>query len=89
VRVVFEPSAWEEFIAWTARNPATARKIIELIQDIRRSPFVGLGKPEPLTGDWQHWWSRRIDSEHRLVYSVSGTKGDDQRLTIAQCRGHY
>ena len=62
--------------------------INELIKDIKRNPFKGLGKPEPLKHALQGWWSRRIFSEHRLVYRVSG-KGGDQQLDIVQCRYHY
>ena len=67
-------------------------KILEsinaLIKDIKRSPFKGLGKPEPLKFGLHGWWSRRISGEHRLVYRVSG-KGENQQLDIAQCRYHY
>jgi toxin YoeB len=59
-----------------------------LIKECRRSPFKGTGRPEPLRGDLQGWWSRRITVEDRLVYRVSG-KGDAQALEIAQCRYHY
>ena len=53
-----------------------------------QSPFEGIGKPEPLKHDWAGWWSRRIDKEHRLIYSVTGT-GETQALEVAQCRHHY
>jgi toxin YoeB len=59
-----------------------------LIQDARRSPFRGIGKPEPLRESLAGWWSRRIDGEHRLVYRVQGN-GADQVLEIMQCRYHY
>jgi toxin YoeB len=60
-----------------------------LIEDARRHPFAGLGKPEPLKGDLAGWWSRRITAEHRLVYRVQGRRGADQRIEAAQCRYHY
>jgi toxin YoeB len=63
-------------------------RVNDLINDCRRSPFKGLGKPEPLRGDLQGWWSRRINTEDRLVYRVTG-KPPDQALEIAQCRFHY
>ncbi|MFM1975649.1 MAG: hypothetical protein RL145_495 [Pseudomonadota bacterium] len=63
-------------------------RISKLIEHFRRSPFQGIGKPEPLKNELRGWWSRRIDGEHRLVYRVTGT-GEDQRLEIAQCRYHY
>ncbi len=64
------------------------RRINALIEDCRRSPFRGIGKPEPLGGNLSGWWSRRIDDEHRLIYRVGG-KGEAQVLEIAQCRYHY
>ena len=62
--------------------------INELIADIKKNPFKGLGKPEPLKHALAGWWSRRISGEHRLVYRVLG-KGDSQQLDIAQCKYHY
>ena len=59
-----------------------------LIKDIKRDPFKGLGKPEPLKHALQGWWSRRITGEHRLVYRVKG-KGSDLQVEVAQCRYHY
>jgi toxin YoeB len=59
-----------------------------MIDGATRSPFRGLGKPEPLKGDLKGWWSRRIDDEHRLVYRLIGS-GDDQRIEVSQCRWHY
>jgi toxin YoeB len=63
-------------------------RINGLIKDARRSPFRGLGKPEPLRNEMSGWWSRRITHEHRLVYRVTGS-GDAQALEIAACRFHY
>jgi toxin YoeB len=59
-----------------------------VLKDVRRSPFQGLGKPEPLKGNLAGWWSRRISGEHRLVYRVVGA-GEAQRVEIVQCRYHY
>lgn len=59
-----------------------------LIHDARRSPFRGIGKPEPLRDTLSGWWSRRIDGEHRMVYRIAG-KGEDQVAEIMQCRYHY
>ena len=63
-------------------------RINGLIEECRRHPFKGTGKPEPLSGNLSGWWSRRITSEHRLVYRISG-KDEAQALEIAQCRYHY
>ncbi|MCB1382542.1 MAG: Txe/YoeB family addiction module toxin [Notoacmeibacter sp.] len=86
--VAFDDDAWEDFCYWIDNDAATADKLRALIKDVRRSPFAGLGKPEPLRGAWQGFWSRRITGEHRLVYRVSGS-GDGRMLEIAQCRYHY
>ncbi|WP_027578530.1 Txe/YoeB family addiction module toxin [Bradyrhizobium sp. Ai1a-2] len=80
--------AWEEYVQWQKEDQKVLVTINELIKDIKRNPFKGLGKPEPLKYDLKGWWSRRITNEHRLVYRVSG-KGDSQQLDIAQCRYHY
>lgn len=73
---------------WQANDPAVLERLNTLIRECRRTPFSGIGKPEPLKGDLKGWWSRRITLEDRLVYRVVGT-GDEQRLEIAQCRLHY
>jgi toxin YoeB len=69
-------------------DEAILRKVNDLIDDARRRPFIGLGKPEPLKGDLAGWWSRRITGDHRLVYRVVGKRGTDQRIEIASCRFH-
>jgi toxin YoeB len=63
-------------------------KVNTLIEECRRDPFKGTGKPEPLGGNLSGWWSRRISHEHRLVYRVAGS-GEEQVLQVAQCRYHY
>ena len=88
MKLVFSDRAWDDYLHWQATEPNTLERVNALIKDALRSPFAGLGKPEPLRGDLKGWWSRRITLEDRLVYRVSG-KGDEQRLEIAQCRLHY
>lgn len=88
MRVLFTRDAWTDYIYWQETAPETAGRINRLIGDIQRSPFRGIGKPEPLRGDFAGWWSRRIAGAHRLVYRVAGT-GDDQRIEIVACRYHY
>ncbi len=88
MKLVWSDFAWEDYLSWQAENPETVKKINNLIKDVRREHFRGLGKPEPLKDSLQGWWSRRITGEHRLVYRVTG-KGDAQALEIAQCRYHY
>lgn len=86
---VFTPNGWQDFQYWIENDHETILRINELLKAIRQNPFQGIGKPEPLKYDLKGWWSRRITGEHRLVYKVSGTKGDDQKCVIIQCRFHY
>ncbi len=84
MRLIFHPHAWEDYLSWMEGDRKSLRKINDLIRDIQRSPFEGLGKPEALRFELSGSWSRRIDQEHRLVYRV---EGDD--LHILACRYHY
>lgn len=88
MKLVFWPTAWADYLHWQAEDPKLLTRINDLIRECRRDPFRGTGKPEPLGGNLSGWWSRRINSEHRLVYRVSG-KDEAQALEIAQCRYHY
>jgi len=88
VKLVFAEQAWEDYLHWQATDANTLERLNGLIKECIREPFRGTGKPEPLRGDLQGWWSRRITIEDRLVYRVSG-KGAAQQLEIAQCRFHY
>lgn len=88
MKLVWADGAWEDYIYWQSEDPKILTSINDLIKDIRRDPFKGLGKPEPLKHGLQGWWSRRINGEHRLVYRVSGA-GKDKQIEIAQCRYHY
>lgn len=88
MRLLWTAEAWEEFTHCLEKDPEFAAKIVELLKDIRRTPFAGLGKPEPLRGNLAGWWSRRITREHRLVYRVIGSDAE-QRVEIVQCRYHY
>lgn len=78
------PHAWNDYLYWQHNNKLLIKRINELIKVIQRTPFDGMGKPEPLKFDLAGCWSRRIDHEHRLVYHIS-----DERVTIIQCRYHY
>jgi toxin YoeB len=88
VKLVWSEKARKEYEDLLKTEPNLVRKINQLIEDIRRSLFQGLGKPEPLKGPLVGWWSRRITEGHRLVYRVRG-KADEQVVEIAQCRYHY
>ena len=88
MKIAFESRGWSDYQYWQSHEQKILAKINALIADARRSPFRGLGKPEPLKGDLKGWWSRRIDDEHRLIYRLIGT-GNDQQIEVSQCRWHY
>jgi toxin YoeB len=88
VRIVFSDDGWDDYQHWVNNDPKTLERLNRLIEECRRHPFTGTGKPEGLREGLKGWWSRRINGEDRLVYRVQG-KGDDQRLEIIQCRLHY
>jgi len=76
--------AWADYLYWQSQDKKTLKRINKLIKDTLRTPFTGIGKPEPLKENLSSFWSRRIDHTNRLVYSV-----DDNQLTIISCRYHY
>lgn len=78
------PDGWVDYVYWQTEDRKTLRRINKLIKDMLRTPFQGIGKPEPLRYDLSEYWSRRIDDANRIVYTV---KGDV--LIIVQCRTHY
>jgi toxin YoeB len=84
MELVFQTLAWEQYTYWQEADKKMLARINELIKDTLRSPFKGIGKPEPLKGNYAGCWSRRINDEHRLVYAVM-----DKRLHILQCRFLY
>jgi toxin YoeB len=83
VRVTFSSHGWDDYTSWSD-DRKTLRRINRLIEEALRDPGVGTGKPERLSGNLSGFWSRRIDQEHRLVYTVDG-----QDLVIVQVRYHY
>jgi toxin YoeB len=84
MNIIFSSQAWEDYLYWNEIDKKIFKKINMLIKECQRTPFSGLGKPEPLKHELAGTWSRRIDREHRLVYRVK-----DGALEIAQCRHHY
>ena len=88
MRIIFSGSAWAEYECWQRIDRDMVDKINLILRDLKRSPFRGLGKPEPLRNEIAGWWARRINREHRLVYRVFG-RGTDQAVEIAACRFHY
>jgi toxin YoeB len=84
MNLTFTPSAWDDYQWFLEHDRKLLKRINQLIQDTLRTPFEGIGKPEPLKGDLSGFWSRRVNDEHRLVYTVKN--GD---LIVIACRYHY
>jgi toxin YoeB len=84
MNLLFTDDAWEEYLYWQQSDKQILKKINQLIKEIQRTPFTGTGKPEPLKHELHGCWSRRIDTEHRLVYEITG-----DILKIIGCRFHY
>jgi len=84
MKKVFSDHAWEEYLYWQQYDPRMLKRINELIKDIDRNPYHGIGKPEPLKHSLSGYWSRRISAEHRLVYKI-----ENGAILIAQLRYHY
>ena len=76
--------AWADYLYWQSQDKKTLKRINNILKDIDRQPFSGMGKPELLTGDKQGYWSRRIDEANRIVYKV-----ERDQIVITQCGGHY
>jgi len=84
MKLVFVEESWEDYLYWQKTDKQKLKKINELLKDIVRNPFEGIGKPEPLKYKFAGFWSRRIDNEHRLIYQVT-----EDSILIAKCRFHY
>jgi toxin YoeB len=84
MKITWTKTAWEDYLFWQKQDKKKLKRINELIKNTLREPFSGIGNPEALKHDLQGYWSRRIDGEHRLVYSFS-----NETLLIIACRYHY
>lgn len=84
MKLLWEERAWNEYCYWQSQDKKTLKKINELIKDIQRNSYEGIGKPEHLKGNLQSWWSRRINDCDRIVY-----KEHNGAIIIASCKGHY
>lgn len=96
MNLLWTTNSWEDYLYWQDNNKKIAKKVNNLIAEIKRSPFEGIGKPEPLKFELTGKWSRRIDSEHRLVYEISKSEVKEKgkifeklTLIIYACRYHY
>lgn len=83
-KIVFSDRAWGEYCYWQNQDKKTLKRINILLADICRNNFTGIGKPEPLKGDLNGFWSRRIDDANRLVYKIT-----IDEVEVIQCKGHY
>lgn len=84
MKLIFSDHAWEDYLHWQKNDKKILRRINKLIKEIKRNPFEGIGKPEPLKHALSGYWSRRINDEHRIVYKASA-----DAILIAQLRYHY
>ena len=84
MKFVFTELSWEDYLYWQKIDKSKIKRINELLKDISRSPYEGIGRPEALRYNYAGFWSRRIDEEHRLIYRVT-----DDEVQIVKCRFHY
>ena len=84
MRLAFEERGWNEYIYWQTQDKKTLKKINNLLKDINRQPFTGIGKPEPLKDNLSGYWSREIDGANRIVYKV-----ENEQIIVVQCKDHY
>ncbi len=80
----FMSEAWQDYLYWQTQDKRTLKRINQLLQDIIRNGYDGIGKPEPLKHDFQGFWSRRIDDSNRIVYRI-----EDEQIIISQCGSYY
>lgn len=84
MRLLWEDRAWDDYLYWQGQDKKTLKRINALLNDLKRNPFDGIGKPEPLKGNLSGFWSRRIDEANRIVYFEK-----DDIVYVVACRGHY
>jgi toxin YoeB len=84
MNLLWTDEAWEDYRYWQIQDKKTLKRINQIVRDIQRSPYAGIGKPAPLKGDLSGWWSRRIDGANRIVYRLK-----NDTVEITQSKGHY
>ena len=84
MKISFQDNGWEDYLYWQQQDKKILKRISTLLKDITRNPFEGIGKPEPLKYTLSGYWSRRINDEHRLVYTLR-----EKQIIVIQCRYHY
>jgi len=85
MKIIWFEEAWDDYLSWQLQDKKTTKRINQLIQDSVRNGYSGIGKPEPLKGELNGFWSKRIDDANRLVYRLN----DDGYLEVLSCKGHY
>ena len=84
MKIIWFKEAWEDYVYWQTQDKKTIKRINQLLQDALRNHYTGIGKPEPLKGEFSGFWSRRIDDVNRFVYRIN-----DGVLEVLSCKGHY
>ncbi len=84
MKKIWSDKAWDDYLYWQTQDKKTLKKVNQLVKDIERSNFEGLGKPEALKGNLSGFWSRKIDDANRLIYRING-----EFIDILSCKGHY
>ncbi len=84
MKKIWFDEAWDDYLSWQTEDKKTLTRINKILKDVDRSPFSGIGKPEPLKGELSGFWSRRIDETNRFVYRIK-----NNTLEILSCKGHY
>ena len=84
MKVIWFEEAWEDYVSWQTQDNKTIKRINQLLKDAQRNGYTGIGKPEPLKGEFSGFWSRRIDEVNRFVYRIN-----EGVLEVLSCKGHY
>jgi toxin YoeB len=84
LNIMWTAEAWDDYVYWQGQDRKTLKRINQLVKDVQRTPFEGIGKPEPLKANLTGFWSRRIDDTNRLIYEITSTQ-----INIVSCRYHY
>ena len=84
MKIIWFEEAWEDYVFWQTQDKKTIKRLNQLLQDVTRNTYTGIGKPEPLKGEFSGFWSRRIDGVNRLVYRIN-----NGILEVLSCKGHY
>jgi toxin YoeB len=84
LELMFMPKAWQDLGWWVKNEIKTVKKIYSVLENTCKTPFEGLGQPEPLKANYNGYWSRRINLEHRIIYKV-----ENDKIIVFSLKGHY